>query len=257
MMRMVVLGGMVLAGTLAGCESTKSRQPEHLQTPGLLKPTPAGNHSSKTVPHPHPNPGVRQVSHVQANTETAARVDALGRDIIAANPQIGIRPLFRTIGSPHPEIFHLGSTELLISEGLVQQCASDAQLAAILCHELGKMVSEKEGAVDARSRLPDREPPVDMRVGNDGGGSFGYADQTRQAELAKFQRQTGHRPNRAAPTKPMLPPDPQVLARTYLTKTGFAATELDAVTPLLKAAAAHQTFEKQMTGSPAKLPWTP
>jgi hypothetical protein len=40
------------------------------------------------------------------------------------------------------------------------------------------------------------------------------------------------------------------LARIYLTKAGFAATELDAVTPILRAAAENNTFAKQITPLP-------
>ena len=40
-----------------------------------------------------------QTSFPQANVEVASRVDQLGRKIIAANPQIGLRPLFCAIGS--------------------------------------------------------------------------------------------------------------------------------------------------------------
>src|SRR5439155_13808705 len=36
------------------------------------------------------------------STEAAARVDTVGRGILAANPRIGAKPLFRTIGAPQP-----------------------------------------------------------------------------------------------------------------------------------------------------------
>src|SRR5437867_4663009 len=77
------------------------------------------------------------------STAAAARVDTLGRQILVANPQIGAKPLFSTIGTPQPALFHKGTAEILITEGLVKQCASDGQLAALLCHELGEMVSER------------------------------------------------------------------------------------------------------------------
>src|SRR4051812_17171997 len=68
-----------------------------------------------------------------ASTEAAARVDAIGRRILAANPEVGARPLFRTVGSPQPEVFHRGTTDVFVTEGLVKQCPTDGQLAAILC----------------------------------------------------------------------------------------------------------------------------
>src|SRR5262245_41303759 len=70
------------------------------------------------------------------STEAAARVDTIGRGILAANPTIGAKPLFRTIGAPRPEIFHRGTEDVYVTEGLVRLCETDGQLAAVLCAEL-------------------------------------------------------------------------------------------------------------------------
>src|SRR5262249_48635777 len=78
-----------------------------------------------------PAPVVQRAPHQPAAVETAARVDTLGRMILAANPQIGIKPLFVTIGAPQVEMFHRGTAELTVTEGLVHQCGSDGQLAAL------------------------------------------------------------------------------------------------------------------------------
>src|SRR5262245_56564931 len=99
------------------------------------------------APSPFPNaiapvPQAR-ASFAPPSTAVAARVDTMGRNILAANGQAGIRPLFRTIGVTQLEVFHRGTAEVDITEGLVKQCASDGQLAAILCQELGKMVAER------------------------------------------------------------------------------------------------------------------
>src|SRR5580765_5242411 len=75
-----------------------------------------------------------------ASTEAAARVDCVGRKILASNPQLALRPMFRTIGAPQAEIFHRGTNDIFITEGLVRQCTTEGQLAAILCTELGKAV---------------------------------------------------------------------------------------------------------------------
>jgi len=172
-------------------------------------------------------------------------VDAVGRQVLTANPQLGMRPLFRTIGAPQAEVFHRGTTEIDVTEGLVKQCGTDGQLAAVLCTELGKMVAEREALAGARARTPEREPPMDVRIGNDYAGPAGSPDQTHLAELGKYDRE-----RRRAVAPPPPPPDPQSLANTYLTKAGFPATDLDAVAPLLKLAAEHSTFEKQMTNAP-------
>lgn len=198
---------------------------------------------------PSPPPGqVRQASFNPASIEAAARVDLLGRKLVAANPQAGLQPLFRTIGAPQPEIFHHGTAEVDITEGLVKLCQSDGQLAAILCQELGKMVSEREALAGPRAHQPQRQPPMDLRIGNDASG-VGPADQTNIAELAKFEH--GRAPSGSNP--PRLP-DPAVLARSYLTHAQFPEAELDGAAPILAAAAANCTFEKQFIAPQAAHP---
>jgi hypothetical protein len=180
-----------------------------------------------------------------ASLRTAARVDSLGRKIVAANPQLGIQPLFRTIGAPQPEIFHQGTAEVDITEGLVNQCASDGQLAAVLAMELGKMISEREAFAGPQTRAPQHEPPMDVRVGSDNAGAFGPADQLHRAELAKYDKERRQRATGAVSA-----PDPQALARGYLLKAGFTAEDLDAAAPLFHSAAENNTFAKQLLSPP-------
>src|SRR5437588_487548 len=67
---------------------------------------------------PPPINNVVRTSFAQASLESAARVDTVGQQILAANPQIGVRPLFRTIGADQPEIFHRGTIEVDVTQGL-------------------------------------------------------------------------------------------------------------------------------------------
>jgi hypothetical protein len=202
------------------------------------------------APSPFPNgqaPATRaRASFAPPSTAVAARVDTLGRNIIAANGQAGIRPLFRTIGVTQLEIFHRGTSEVDITEGLVKQCASDGQLAAILCQELGKMVAEREASADAKIKVPQAEPPMDVRVGHDGDSAYGAADQTRMAELAKFE-ETHHRQTASA----ISAPDPVYLGRLYLTRAGFNDADYTAVVPLLQTASNGGKLEQQFTGPAA------
>jgi hypothetical protein len=183
-----------------------------------------------------------QVSQPKASIEIAARVDRVGRQITLANVQAGLQPLFRTIGAPQPEAFHKGTAEVDVTEGLVRQCATDGQLAAVLCQELGKMVVEREALVPAEARQPAPLPPLDVAVGNDN-GFLGPADQVHRAELAKFEASHPRR-------QPRTLPDPEVLARAFLVKAGFPATDLDAVGPLLRSAEGNQTLARQITAAP-------
>ena len=48
--------------------------------------------------------------------------------------------------------------DVVITEGLVRQCTSDGQLAAVLCTELGRLVSEREALAPPSVRKPERLP---------------------------------------------------------------------------------------------------
>ncbi|MBV9122517.1 MAG: M48 family metalloprotease, partial [Planctomycetes bacterium] len=141
-----------------------------------------------------------------------------------------------------PEIFHKGTQEVYITEGLVKQCQTDGQLAAVLCHELGKMVSEREALAGPKVLHPDRPPPIEVPIGNDNIG--GTPDLTGLAERAKFSPH----PPPASPVGVSLPPDPNVLARGYLAKAQFSEAELDNVQALLAAAAQNCSLERQLVG---------
>lgn len=192
----------------------------------------------------------RQVAYSPASEEAARRVGLAGQKVLQANPQLGVQPLFRTIGAPHAEVFHVGTTQVCITEGLAKQCRTEGQLAAVLCVELGKMVAEREALAGPQASSPERPPPVEMRVGNDSGGPFGPADLTRLAELGKYEKE--HRRPGATHL-----PDPQAIARTCLLKAGHTAADLDAVAPFLKASAANSHLEKQLAAPPTPVrPWT-
>jgi hypothetical protein len=183
-----------------------------------------------------------QVPHDPATEATAVRVASLGQKIVQANPQLGLHPLFTTVGAPQAEIFHRDTGEIIISEGLVRQCKNDGQLAAVLCLELGKLASEREALAHPAARMPERRPPPNVPIGNDSGGTFGPPDGTRFVELAKIDKEV-HAPN--LPNLPAPPPD--VLARSLLEKAGFETSNLEEVSSLLRAAEGNTGFQKQFT----------
>jgi hypothetical protein len=223
----------------AGCLPTKE---EALPT---VKPSPFG-------PTPPASAGqmVKLPKQPQASKEQALRVEIVGQKLIQANPQIGLRPLFITPGVPTPELYHQGQNAVYITEGLVKQCQTEAQLAALLAYELGRMVAEREVLASPEMRRPERLPPMRSGVGSDSRGAFGPADATELTELAKFDRE---RPRPQSP--PPAPPDVQVLARSYLAKAGFAPKDLDDAAPLLRQSRSHNDLERQMHGQPILRPW--
>jgi hypothetical protein len=191
-----------------------------------------------------------QVAHAPASEEAAKRVLRVAEQVRVANPQLALRPLYTTIGAPWEEVFHRNGDEVYITEGLVRRCKTDGELAAVLCHELGKMTAEREALTNPAVRAPDRGPPMDVPVGSDAGGAFGSPDGVRLAERAKYETRRRSDPS-AAPAA-----DPDALARGYLEKAVGSANDLDAVAPLLRAADEHVTFEKQFAASPPAPPPT-
>jgi hypothetical protein len=183
-------------------------------------------------------------SALPPSAESATRVALVGQKILAANQQMGLRPVFRTIGAPTDEVFHRGTTDVTITEGLVKKCTTEAQLAAVLGQELGKMAAER-GTAGGVFHPTERDPAMQMPIGGEGLGSRGPADLTYLAELAPYDRER----RRVAAS----PPDPQALARSMLIKAGYAPADLDAAKPLLDAAAENNTLEKQMNGTPPVL----
>jgi hypothetical protein len=190
---------------------------------------------------PAPPAPIQAASYVPPSAESATRVALVGQKVLAANPQMGLRPVFRTIGAPTEEVFHRGTAEVAITEGLAKKCTTEAQLAAVLGQELGKMAAER-GASSAVFHPTERDPAMQMPIGGDAVGSRGPADLTYLAELAPYDRER----RRVAAS----PPDAQALARSMLIKAGYAPADLDAAKPLLEAAAENNALEKQLNGAP-------
>jgi hypothetical protein len=176
-----------------------------------------------------------------ASLEAASRVDALGGQILAANPSLGIRPVFRAIGVPEVVLFHKGDQELFISDGMVQKCRTEGELAAALCSELGKMASESR-AVGRGVALAD--PPLAPNVGGDVVGGGGGPDMTREAERALWERKNPRSNGRALPAAR----DPGELSRECLNNAGYTPDELLRVAPLLRQAEANPSIEKLLSG---------
>lgn len=176
--------------------------------------------------------------HAPASEEAAKRVLQVGSQILTSNPTLGVRPVFTTIGAPSEEIFHQDDKAVFITEGLVRECRTDGQLAAVLCHELGKMTAERQ---ERAGPPPDHGPPMDAPVGTDYGGAFGPPDGTRAMELAVYERK-----RRKAAEAAAAPADPDALALAILEKAGGNPADLKDAAPLLRAADEHMAFEKQM-----------
>ena len=185
-----------------------------------------------------------------ATQKAALHVSEIGQKVTAANPQIGRKVAFITNGVPQPEIFHrvrgdIG--EIYITEGLVKECKSDGELAAVLSQELGKMVSEEIAKARPMRDMQSLPPLVSPHVGNDIGGTFGSADGTDMMIAARYEKD-----RKQAQQAIVAPPPPEKLARFYLQNAGFNANDLAAVTPLLRKAEKNDNLEQLMTGKSAR-----
>src|SRR5262245_33701171 len=181
----------------------------------------------------------------QARLATAERVEVLGQKIIAQNTFTGIQPLFFTIGVKEDVLFHRGTEELFVSEGLVSKCKTEAELAAVLCTELGQMMAEKRAAKIV-GRDIDPIPDANFGAGPlfPGGTPF---DAGRTAEIGYHERKFPRNANHLDGS------DTKILSRELLKGAGFDPTEMDKVEPLVKQSDRGEKLRKQLSG-PGLLP---
>jgi Peptidase family M48 len=165
-----------------------------------------------------------------ASVKAATRVHAVGSAVAAANAaELPAKPVFLTVGLKEPMAFHQGSAEVIVSEGLVDRCPTDAELAAVLCHELGKLTAKKGPKPGGRA---DRDLPPAVPVSADVVGAAHTPDMTRAAEeaLADRRAQRGGRPARESR------PDPKALAQDFFVKAGHSADDFGRMDALLREA---------------------
>ena len=216
---MMKYGLLFPAVLLAGCVERESHS---LLVPG----EPPGNLVAMQYP--------RDLKVTPASKEISEGVARVGQKVVAANREIGLRPFFMTIAADTEEIFHRGRTQILVTEGLARRCTSEGQMAALLCHELARMVVERQILTPYTEP---GEPPTDLPIGKDQQGIWGSPDGTHRIELAHYEKQRDRQ---------VTPPSTDKLARQFLKKAGYTGDELDEVAPLLRAAEQNATFERQM-----------
>jgi hypothetical protein len=176
----------------------------------------------------------------------AERVETLGRKIIAQNTFTGIEPLFHTIGVQEPVLFHEGPERLMISEGLVKQCRTDGELAAVLCSELARMMADKQSA---RRVGAERDSFPEIGVPTSSGLAGGSPDDpARAAERAILERQRKKETSRESL-------DPNRIATDLMRGAGYDLADLDRVAPLLRQSDRGQSIKKQLGGSAPAPRW--
>lgn len=191
--------------------------------------------ATKSITNSGPKPPKVSADHLVLSE----RVNELGRQIIDQNTFTGLDPIFHIIGVPETVIFHHGTAQVYLSEGLVRKCKTDAQLAAVLCSELGPMLAEKRAARDLGR---DADTIREVATPGDGFGPAGAATEVGASGVRPA-------PGRVTPT------DPAALARQLLRGAGFDPAELDKAEPLLKQSPRGDALRKQMAGSAPAPTW--
>lgn len=183
-----------------------------------------------------------------ASVDAAARVDRVGRELLAHNPFLGVEPSFQTYGRKEPEIFHPDPHGVFITEGLVARCKTDAELAAVLATELGKMSAERRTA--DRMRVPDP-----LRTPGDSGGTMmagGVSSDQNQLGMQALIDQKA-RQNRG---RPGADENPHALAEQILTSSGIDAKALTEVAPTLREAGRNHYMASHLGGRGDKPKWS-
>jgi len=175
----------------------------------------------------------------KAPNDVGSRVDSLGKQILAANQDIGrtlvtadpqlqkaaaakqdFRPVFFAYGVPDVVLFHQGFSAIVISDGLVRQCKSDSELAAVLSSELAAMVAEAQAQISARRQeIPDRQ--LAGQVLHDRARQKLCTGRRRR--LCAGRRRQGCALGSAWPGQSHLQPIGQLASRRYPQNLGFAS----------------------------------
>jgi hypothetical protein len=224
------LVGLVLG--MAGCESSSA--------PSLLVPE---GHTAESFHRSY------RTSGAPATEEAAKRTLAIAQRIFDANTQMPVQPTIMTIGRPEREVFHdgyggLNGSRVYITEGLINACKTDDQLAAVLCVQFGRIAAER--AARAGSSEEDKgRLTIDERIGRESDRGFGPADGTRRMEIAKREQKA--RENR-------LKPDPTKCAEEYLRRANYRLQALLEVSAMLIEAEANEEIRDVIQPKKKTLP---
>jgi len=178
---------------------------------------------------------VRMTDAQPASQEVSVRVDQIGQMLLTQNPFLGVSPTFGVVGRPEEAIFHPDHHGILITEGLVNNCKTDDELAAVLALELAELTAEfKNGK---RSGLPQPLPP------QPGAGSMtaGGTDSTQLMTEALVRE---HASKNGAAVKPEVP---QQLAAEILQNSGIESVHLEAARKRLSQTKRRSPLVDQLT----------
>jgi len=167
--------------------------------------------------------GVHPASPADAFTGNVATADIQGqrlrterifRRLLQTQPSADPALRLFVVPQAEPLLRCQPPNQVIVSVGLLRQCASDGQLAGILSLPLATLLQRSESQSAALDR-----PPPDLPIGPES-STYGELPPWRQAELVK----TGH-----ARREPLHPrhSDPVLLARQMVLRAGYSAQEFE------------------------------
>ncbi|HEY3787725.1 MAG TPA: hypothetical protein VGL71_02670 [Urbifossiella sp.] len=176
------------------------------------------------------------LSHV----ENSRRVDELTKRIVEQNTFTGLEPIVTVLGVPEASLFHRGDKQLFISDGLVKKCKTDAELAAVLCSELGQMMAQQR---TGKALARDRESKASTAI----------VDSVNPKDVVQAEEELKERQAKAKLLHDTS--DAVQLARRLLEGAGFDPAELDRVEPMLQHTDRGDSLKKQMAGNAPPPTW--
>jgi hypothetical protein len=153
----------------------------------------------------------------------------VGYKLVAANGEAiqQLRPTWTVVEGSTPTVRY-ERERIFLTEGLVQTCGTEGQLAAVLAWSLGQTYSARQARLALEAASHTLPPPEPFRVGHDGGG-FNENDPLFQAQ---YRRELEVHQERLRAKQPL--PEPGVVARQVLAQGGYSVNELEALQGLLK-----------------------
>ena len=159
---------------------------------------------------------------ISAESHAAAeKLDRVGRQILSTNPFLVSAPAFGFVGTKDPELFHQNVEAVFASEGLINQCKSDDELAALLCVELARITAESRnlariGLAQTDTTLPGpKAEPNEEQADLGGGDAVGKtSDPSKRIQAvaatnvmafaAELHKNAGYKPEAFSKTKTLL-----------------------------------------------------
>jgi hypothetical protein len=227
---------------LTGCETTRS-QPRGLvppipapapYEPGQAIPPPGGVAPAPGQPGLPVPPGSATLPMTEQGSPEQLRVQTTASRLYQANPWLLAKPRWYVAEGEGPGITTRNDQTVIINANLVRS-ASDGQLAAVMCMQLGDMMAlqQQRSKAAAQQRRQTTAPP-DYYQQRDGMSSTQAALELGEVASYRDDPRDPRRFERVGNTSPGPVYDSPTCARQALVSAGYSELELQNAMPLLQ-----------------------